>query len=116
MTRVHEGQEGAAGRAQSRPTIGLAAYGFGYLCGFDGAGTQRACPHPYNAYDLMDLAVTHHLGGVEFPPDWCLGTLEHAALEKARDYAAARGLFIVVDSGVVEIAELRALLPAAALL
>src|SRR5207248_5751766 len=55
-------------------------------------------------------------GGVEFPPAWGLGSLDRTELAKARDYAAARGLFVVVDSGVVDVATLQALLPAAATL
>jgi hypothetical protein len=40
----------------------VAAYTFSYLCGFAGAGTLRAWPYPYDAYDLMDLAAAHGLG------------------------------------------------------
>ena len=103
-------------RATRGEGIGLAAHTFSYLCGFAGVGTPRAWPRPYNAYDLMDLAAAHGLGGVEFPPAWGLGGLHHTELAKARDYAAARGLFVVVDSGVVDVATLQALLPAAATL
>jgi sugar phosphate isomerase/epimerase len=117
--------------SQPRLDIGVAAYTFSYRCGLAGAGTPRAWPPatsppatrglgprsgPYDAYDLMDLAAAHGLGGVEFPPVWGLGSLDRAELVKARDYAAARGLFVVVDSGVVDVAALQALLPAAATL
>jgi sugar phosphate isomerase/epimerase len=108
--------EGEQPFSQPRLDIGVAAYTFSYLCGFAGAGTPRAWPHPYDAYDLMDLAAAHGLGGVEFPPAWGLGSLDRAELVKARDYAAAHGLFVVVDSGVVDVATLQALLPAAATL
>jgi sugar phosphate isomerase/epimerase len=110
MNPAHE----SVGDGWPRLTIGVAAYSFGYLCGFDGAGTPRACARPYTAYDLMDLAAAHGLGGVEFPPSWCLGTLEQPELEKARAYAAARDLFVVVDGDIVDVYELRELLPAAA--
>ncbi len=96
--------------------IGLAAHSFGYLGGWSGAGTPRACPHPLNAYRLMDLAVERGLAGVEFPPAWGLGSLEAATLEEARAYAEQRGLFVVVDGGIVDVEELRELLPAAAVL
>jgi len=99
--------------AQSRTPIGLAAYGFGYLCGFAGAGTPRACPSPYTVHDLMDLAAAHGLGGVEFPPSWGLPGLDEDDLRRAGAYAATRGLFVVVDGGVVDVGELRALLRAA---
>lgn len=101
---------------QARLPVGLAAYSFGYLCGFVGSSTARACPDPYDAYRLMDLAVAHGLGGVEFPPHWSLPGLTRADLEQARAYADARDLFIVIDGGVVDVKELRALLPAAAAL
>lgn len=99
-----------------RLPVGLAAYGLGYLCGFAGAGTPRACPDPYDAYRLMDLAASLGLGGVEFPPRWGLPGLARADLEAARAYAAARGLTIVVAGGIVDVEDLRALLPAAAAL
>ncbi|MGH2411911.1 MAG: sugar phosphate isomerase/epimerase family protein, partial [Chloroflexota bacterium] len=100
----------------SRLSIGLAAYSFSYSCGFEDRGTPRACPHPYDAYALMDIAATSNLGGIEFPPAWCLSTLESPELEKAGRYAAARGLFVVADTGVVDVADLQTLLPVAAAL
>ena len=109
-----DSQPSLAGRP--RLPVGLAAYGFGYLCGFAGYGTARACPDPYDAYRLMDLAVSHGLGGVEFPLDWGLPGLTRTDLEQARAYADARDLFIVVDGGVVDVDELRTLLPTAAVL
>ena len=97
----------------ARLPIGLAAYSFGYLGGFAGAGTPRACRDPYDAYSLMDLAVAHDLGGVEFPPLKYLSGMSRQELEKARDYAALHDLFIVLDGGIVDVAELQTLLPAA---
>jgi sugar phosphate isomerase/epimerase len=99
-----------------RLPVGLAAFSFGYLAGFAGAGTPRACPDPLDAYRLMDLAVTHGLSGVEFPPVWGRSNLEPDTLARTRAYAEERGLFIVVDGGVVNVAELQALIPAAAAL
>lgn len=100
----------------TRLPLGLAAHGFSYLCGFAGARTPRACPTPYDAYALMDLAVSLGLSGVEFPPEWGLQSLERPVLEEARARAEAYGLFIVLDGGVVDVDELRALIPAAAIL
>jgi sugar phosphate isomerase/epimerase len=101
-----------------RLPVGLAAHGFSYLCGFAGAGTDRACPTPFDVYALMDLACRHGLSGVEFPVPWALaGEGAHAAaLARARAYAEERELFIVVDAGVVDEGELHTLLPAAAAL
>jgi sugar phosphate isomerase/epimerase len=102
-------------RPEMRPlSIGLCVYGFGYSCGFMGSGTERACPDPYDLYAMMDLAVAHHLGGVEFPPLHFLADRQPAGLEQVRTYAAQRGLYIVADGGVVDIEELRTLLPVAA--
>ncbi|HWE64839.1 MAG TPA: TIM barrel protein [Chloroflexota bacterium] len=102
--------------APSRLSIGLAAYSLSYSCGFEGAGTARAWPRPYDAYALMDLATDYNLAGVEFPPQRCLPSVEAAELEHARGYAAARDLFIVADTGVVDVADLQTLLPIAAAL
>src|SRR5690348_15269781 len=101
---------------QPRLPIGLAAYGFGYSCGFSGAGTERACTQPMDAYALVDLAVRHGLGGVELPPQHLLPTLEPAELARLRAYVEERSLFIVTDSGVVDVETLRTLLPIAAAL
>ena len=45
----------------------------------------------YDAFQLMDMAVQHGLGGVEFPPDDCLPDLSPASLERARTRAEERG-------------------------
>lgn len=68
----------------------------------------------YDAFQLMDMAVEHSLGGVEFPPDDCLPDLSPASLERARTRAEERGLFVVADGGQVEGEMLRRLIPAAA--
>ncbi len=97
-------------------SIGICVYAFGYLSGGNGAGTPRAWHTPLDTYALMDLAAAHHLGGVEFPPLRMLANHDTATLEQVRAYAAARGLYIVSDGGVVDVAELQALLPVAAAL
>ena len=68
----------------------------------------------YDAFQLMDMAVQHGLGGVEFPPDDCLPDLNPSSLERARSRAEERGLFVVADGGQVESGMLRRLIPAAA--
>ncbi|GAC1400507.1 MAG: sugar phosphate isomerase/epimerase [Chloroflexota bacterium] len=50
---------------------------------------------------------------MEFPLPWGLGGLDEARLETARDYARARGLFTVVDGSLLDVGELRSLIPAA---
>lgn len=101
---------------EQRLPIGLAAYSLSYSCGFAGAGTPRAYAAPLTAYGLMDLAASLGLGGVEFPPLLMLPSLDPPELESARAYADARGLFVVVDGGIVDVSELERLLPAAAAL
>ncbi|MXZ75752.1 MAG: sugar phosphate isomerase/epimerase [Gemmatimonadetes bacterium] len=68
----------------------------------------------YDAFQLMDMAVRHGLGGVEFPPDDCLPDLSPASLERARARAEESGLFVVADGGQVEGEMLQRLIPAAA--
>ncbi|MYA76125.1 MAG: sugar phosphate isomerase/epimerase [Gemmatimonadetes bacterium] len=68
----------------------------------------------YDAFQLMDMAVRHGLGGVEFPPDDCLPVLSPASLERARARAEESGLFVVADGGQVEGEMLQRLIPAAA--
>lgn len=70
----------------------------------------------YDAFQLMDMAVEHGLGGVEFPPDDCLPDLSPASLEQARARATESGLFVVADGGQVEGGMLRHLIPVAAAL
>ncbi len=68
----------------------------------------------YDAFQLMDMAIEHGLGGVEFPPDDCLPDLSPASLEQARARAEESGLFVVADGGQVEGDMLRRLIPASA--
>lgn len=109
---MHDLTETAAGTP--RLAIGLCSYALSYLCGFIKDGSGQACPKPLNAYGLMDLAASYNLGGVEFPPLQLFAGREAAELQKARDYATDRGLFIACDGGVVDVDELQTLLPIAA--
>ncbi|MXY48118.1 MAG: sugar phosphate isomerase/epimerase [Gemmatimonadetes bacterium] len=68
----------------------------------------------YDAFQLMDMAVQHGLGGVEFPPDDCLPDLSPASLERARARAEEIGLYVVADGGQVEGEMMHRLIPAAA--
>jgi sugar phosphate isomerase/epimerase len=92
---------------------GIAAHGFGYLGGFNGAGTSRACPTPLDAFSLMDLAAANGLAGVEIPPAEYLRDRSAEGLARVRGYAEERGLYIVFDTGVVDTAELEGLIPVA---
>ncbi len=68
----------------------------------------------YSADQLMDMAVDHGLGGVEFPPDDCLPDLSPSTLEHVRNRAGGNGLFVVADGGEIEAGMLRRLIPATA--
>lgn len=95
--------------------IGLAAYGLPWRCGFAGAGTPRACTEPLTANGLLEMTAAHGLANVELPlrmlPDLEPGTL---AAFKAR--ADELGVGVVPASGLVEVAELERVIPAAAAL
>lgn len=77
-----------------------------------GAGTTRACPSPLNVFTLMDLAAENSLAGVEFPPEYLRG-LRPEALEKVKEHADDRGLFIVLACGPANATELTELIPTA---
>jgi sugar phosphate isomerase/epimerase len=77
--------------------IGVCAYSFSYVCGFEGGNLK-----PLDAFGLMDLAVEYGLQGVEFPPKGCLPDLQPQTLSKVREYADQRGLFIVADVSQVK--------------
>jgi 3-oxoisoapionate decarboxylase len=89
--------------------LGVAAHSFGYLGGFNGAGTGRACPSPMDVYRLMDLAATRGLSGVEVPEEYIRGMGE-GELARVRRFGEERGLYFVLDSGVVDVAAIRGLI------
>lgn len=101
------------GLATSR--IGLAAYSFPWRCGFAGQGTERLCPQPYTIDDLFNLAAEYGLGAVEFPLTM-LADLRPTTLVALRERAAALGLSLVCDSGVIDVPTLEHYIPAAAAL
>jgi sugar phosphate isomerase/epimerase len=95
--------------------IGLAAYSFPWRCGFAGRGTDRVCSTPFAVEDLMALAASYGLSAIEFPLDM-VSNREPATLAALRARAAALGLAIVCDSGVIDVATLEASIPMAAAL
>ena len=101
-----------AGRA-ARLGLGIAAHSFGYLGGFNGASTSRACPTPLDVYRLMDLANLNGLSGVEIPsPEYTRGMSEEV-LARVRTYAEERDLYFVLDGGVVDVRGIRGLIDTA---
>lgn len=95
--------------------IGLAAYSFPWRCGFAGAGTERACPRPYDAHALLELAAYHNLATIEIPLD-LLAHQSDSALHEFKRRADSLGIRIVLAGAVVDDAMLQRLIPAAAIL
>lgn len=97
-----------------RLSFGLAAYSFPCACGFLRRAGEAPLADPIDAWRLIDLAKQHNLRGVELPLRGMLADLEPGTLERLRAELAEAGLDVLVDSGVVDVGELRALLPLAA--
>ncbi len=95
--------------------IGLAAYSFPWRCGFVGQGTERVCPNPLTAEDLLTMAAAYGLGTVEMPL-MMLPNLEPPTLAALRARASALGLTIIAASGIVDVPTLERYIPAAAAL
>jgi sugar phosphate isomerase/epimerase len=97
-----------------RLPIGLAAYSFPFGCGFLQRNGRRACDTPMDAWRLIELASGYGLARIEIPLAGVLPDLAPATIDRLRGALAEVGLGLVVDSGVVDVEELRALLPLAA--
>jgi sugar phosphate isomerase/epimerase len=91
----------------------VAAYSFPYSCGFAQRDGRPACPTPLSAWDLIDLATEHNLSSVEIPLHNTLPDVSDATIGRLRALMAERGLTLIVDSGVVDVATLRELFPLA---
>lgn len=97
-----------------RAWFGVAAYSFPCGCGFARREGQPAIAEPLNADRMIGLAVEHTLSGIEIPLGGMLPDLTGPTIERLRGTLAERGLGLVVDSGIVDVEGLRALLPLAA--
>ncbi|HMP41613.1 MAG TPA: TIM barrel protein [Roseiflexaceae bacterium] len=95
--------------------IGLAAYSFPWRCGFAGTGTPRVCPNPLRADELLSLAIEYDLASLEIPL-MLLRDTAPATLRAFRARADAHGITIVVDTPVIDEAQLAEAIPAAAAL
>jgi sugar phosphate isomerase/epimerase len=67
-----------------------------------------------NAWDLIDLASEHKLSSLEIPLHNTLPDVSAPTIDRLRALLAERGLALVVDTGVVDVATLREVLPLAA--
>jgi sugar phosphate isomerase/epimerase len=94
-------------------TFGLAAYSFPCSCGFAQRDGRPASARPMSPWDLIDLASEYRLASVEIPLGRFLPDLSNGTIDQLRSVLEERGLALVVDTGVVDIAELRAVLPLA---
>jgi sugar phosphate isomerase/epimerase len=100
--------------AVQRAWFGVAAYSFPCSCGFLRRDGQPAVASPLGAQGLIDLALQHGLRGIEIPLTGTLPDQDDATIDRLRDTLADAGLTLVVDSGIVDVEALRALLPKAA--
>ena len=98
----------------SRMPIGIASYSFPFSCGWANRHGRPAFPQPIRAPDLIALAVDHGLCGIEIPLSSMLPDLSNSSVDQLRESLAAANLGLVADTGIVDVATLRAQLPAAA--
>jgi 3-oxoisoapionate decarboxylase len=96
-----------------RATFGVAAYSFPCGCGFLRRDAQGG-PKPLDAAGLIDLATTWNLSGVEIPLQSTLPDLELATIDQLGAALQERELTLVVDTGIVDVQTLAALLPLSA--
>lgn len=99
--------------AEGRIPIGVAAYSFPCGCGFARRAGEPPIEAPLDAWGMIDLALAHGLSAVEIPLRGMLADLSDATIDRLRDTLAEHQLGLVVDSGVVDVAELEELLPLA---
>ncbi len=63
-----------------------------------------------DVYHLMDKAAAYGLSGVEFPAPEYVPRMGEGELELVRRYGEERGLYFVLDTGVVDVAVMRSLI------
>ena len=97
----------------ARLPVGVCAYSFPCSCGFLQREDQAAPEAALDAWQLIELAITHRLASVETPLYGMLPDLAPATLTRLRTKLTDADLTLVVDSGVVEGEALTALLPLA---
>lgn len=93
--------------------FGVAAYSFPCGCGFARRGEQ-CIETPLDAWGLIDLATESRLSSVEFPFHGSLPDLSDATIERLRARLDEAGLDLIVDTPILDEANLRTVLPAAA--
>jgi 3-oxoisoapionate decarboxylase len=97
----------------TRTFYGLAAYSFPFTCGFakrDGTGIAT----PMLAHELIELADRHRLSGIEIPFFHMLPDTEPATIDRLSAALRARGMALTLDTAVLDVENLRHVLPLAA--
>jgi sugar phosphate isomerase/epimerase len=97
-----------------RLPIGVAANSFPCGCGFRCREGEAPLEAPLDAWRLIGLARKHNLCGVELPLRGTLPNLDHDTIDRLRAALDEHNLALVVDTSVVDIDELRGILPLAA--
>jgi 3-oxoisoapionate decarboxylase len=95
-------------------TFGVAAYSFPCSCGFAQRNGRPASAKPITAWDLIDMASEHTLTSVEIPLQGTLPDVSNETIDRLRGLLEERSLALIVDTGVVDVEMLRAVLPLAA--
>ena len=99
---------------QERLPVGVSAYSLPLCCGFMRRAGQPAVQKRLTAWDLIELASTCGLASVEMPLQDMLPDLSIGTLARVRETLERANLDLVVDTGVVDVEALQALLPLAA--
>src|SRR5687767_2984513 len=94
-------------------TIGLSTYSVPISCGVMRRG-GAAVQSPLDAFGLARLAAEHGLASIEIPLTGMLPDLAPSTVDRLRDTLKDLGLGLVVDTGVVDKANLEQILPLAA--
>jgi len=97
-----------------RAIFGVAAYSFPCGCGFLRRDAHGGSPKPLDAAGMIDLATSWNLCGVEIPLQRMLPDLDLPTIDQLGATLQERNLSLVVDTAVVDVQGLAALLPLAA--
>lgn len=99
-----------------RATFGVAAYSFPCGCGFARRDRDKAGDvlPALNAQGMIDLATKWSLAGIEIPLQGMLPSFDAAGADWLRATLQERGLALVADTGIVDVATLTQVFPLAA--
>jgi sugar phosphate isomerase/epimerase len=92
--------------------FGVSSYSFLFTCGY-ARQANRHVARPLGVYDLIDLAAEHGLSHMAIPLGTMLPDLSDDTIDQLRARLADAGLDLVVDTGVIDVENLRQILPAA---